>query len=160
MWFLDPLARMLEVLRLEGTRYVLIDAWREDAVVRAEPFEARALELAARWGDCDFLLGPGLTTDSPQRAGRGRRDARDRLAAERLQERDEVRDVVVAQREWRLEDAVVQGVERDRRAREVLEDVAQARAAPVVEVGRGVVRLPEVSASGRRRDRPPCPVTS
>jgi hypothetical protein len=53
VWLLDPLTRTLEVLRLEGSRYLLIDAWREDAVVRAEPFDSIEIEieLAALWAD-------------------------------------------------------------------------------------------------------------
>jgi Uma2 family endonuclease len=51
VWLLDPVTRTLEVLRLEGARYLLIDAWREDAVVRAEPFDSIELELAALWAD-------------------------------------------------------------------------------------------------------------
>lgn len=49
VWLIDPDARTLEVYRLEGERYVLL-AQHEDAErVRAEPFEAIELELAALW---------------------------------------------------------------------------------------------------------------
>jgi hypothetical protein len=45
----DPLARLLEVLRLENPHYVLAGVWRDSAVVRAEPFDALELELATLW---------------------------------------------------------------------------------------------------------------
>ena len=48
-WLLDPDVRTLEVLRLDGETYRLIRTWRGDAVVRAEPFDAIELELAALW---------------------------------------------------------------------------------------------------------------
>jgi Uma2 family endonuclease len=49
VWFVDPLAKTLEVLRLEGKAYSIIGTWNEDARVRAEPFDAIALELGALW---------------------------------------------------------------------------------------------------------------
>ncbi len=49
MWLIDPVLRMLEVYRLEGKGYFRVDAWRDDAVVRAEPFDAIELELAVLW---------------------------------------------------------------------------------------------------------------
>lgn len=48
-WLVDPLARTLEVLRLEGQGWRLVGTWRDDAVVRAEPFDAIELELALLW---------------------------------------------------------------------------------------------------------------
>ena len=48
-WLVDPLQRTLEVLRLEGSRWLLIGTWRDEARVRAEPFDAVELELAALW---------------------------------------------------------------------------------------------------------------
>ena len=42
---MDPLASLLEVLRLENTHYTLVGVWRDSAVVRAEPFDALELEL-------------------------------------------------------------------------------------------------------------------
>jgi Uma2 family endonuclease len=50
-WIVDPLARTLEVLRLESGRWVIMATYEGDATVRAEPFEAIALELGALWGD-------------------------------------------------------------------------------------------------------------
>jgi Uma2 family endonuclease len=48
-WLLDPDVKTLEVFRLDGETYRLIYTWRGDAVVRAEPFDAIELELAALW---------------------------------------------------------------------------------------------------------------
>lgn len=45
----DPLLQMLEVLRLDGTGYRLSGAWRGNAIVRCEPFEALAISLADLW---------------------------------------------------------------------------------------------------------------
>lgn len=51
VWFVDPEARTLEVLRLEGTRYTLLVTHTGLARVRAEPFEAIELELGFLWGE-------------------------------------------------------------------------------------------------------------
>ncbi|HEY8516158.1 MAG TPA: Uma2 family endonuclease [Candidatus Binatia bacterium] len=51
VWLLDPMARTLEVLALEGGRWVVADVHDGDAIVHAEPFAARALELAPLWID-------------------------------------------------------------------------------------------------------------
>ena len=50
-WLIDPLARTLEVLKLEGRHWTILATHAGDEVVRAEPFEAFELELAALWGD-------------------------------------------------------------------------------------------------------------
>lgn len=49
LWFVDPLTRTLEVFRLDGETFRAIHAWRDDAVVRAEPFDAIELPLASLW---------------------------------------------------------------------------------------------------------------
>ncbi len=49
VWLVDPITRTLEVLRLDGARWSLVGTWRDDARVRAEPFDAIELELAALW---------------------------------------------------------------------------------------------------------------
>jgi Uma2 family endonuclease len=49
VWLVDPLARLLEVLRLENEHYVLVGVWRDSALVRAEPFDALELELGTLW---------------------------------------------------------------------------------------------------------------
>jgi Uma2 family endonuclease len=51
VWWVDPEARTLEVLRLEGAHYLLLDTHTGKARVRAPPFEAIELELAVLWGE-------------------------------------------------------------------------------------------------------------
>jgi Uma2 family endonuclease len=51
VWLMDPLARTLEVLWLEGGRWTILATHAGNEVVRAEPFEAIELELSALWGD-------------------------------------------------------------------------------------------------------------
>jgi Uma2 family endonuclease len=50
-WLIDPLARTLEVLRLESQRWVIAGTWSGDEVLRAEPFAAIELDLALLWDD-------------------------------------------------------------------------------------------------------------
>jgi Uma2 family endonuclease len=50
-WLIDPLAKMLEVWRLEREKWLRVATWRDAAVVRAEPLDAVDLELAALWED-------------------------------------------------------------------------------------------------------------
>lgn len=49
VWLLQPVHRTLEVYRWEGGHYVLADTFGEDAVVRAEPFDAIELDLSLLW---------------------------------------------------------------------------------------------------------------
>jgi Uma2 family endonuclease len=49
VWLLDPLARTLEVYRLDGETYRLLGAHADEARVRAEPFEAFELSLGLLW---------------------------------------------------------------------------------------------------------------
>ncbi|WP_375767624.1 Uma2 family endonuclease [Archangium gephyra] len=51
VWFVEPVARTLEVFRLEGTHYSPLATHTGTARVRAEPFEALELELAALWDE-------------------------------------------------------------------------------------------------------------
>jgi Uma2 family endonuclease len=51
VWLLDPLARTLEVLRLENSRWTILATHAGAEVVRAEPFESVELELAILWGE-------------------------------------------------------------------------------------------------------------
>lgn len=49
LWMLDPTLRTLEVYRLENGRWTELDSYEGDAVVRAEPFEAVEISIAALW---------------------------------------------------------------------------------------------------------------
>lgn len=51
LWLVDPIARLLEVFRLEGPRWVLLATHGDDERVRAEPFEAIEIDLLALWGE-------------------------------------------------------------------------------------------------------------
>jgi Uma2 family endonuclease len=48
-WLIDPLARTLEVLRLENSRWTILATHAGTEVVRAEPFTEVAIELQALW---------------------------------------------------------------------------------------------------------------
>jgi Uma2 family endonuclease len=48
-WLADPIAKTLEVFRLTDSRWLLLDVFRDDARVRAEPFDAVELELGVLW---------------------------------------------------------------------------------------------------------------
>jgi Uma2 family endonuclease len=48
-WIVDPSAHTLEVFRLESGKWLVLGTWRDDARVRAEPFEAFELELGGLW---------------------------------------------------------------------------------------------------------------
>lgn len=49
VWLVDPSLRTLEVLKLDGTTWRLLAVHRDDARVRAEPFDAIELELGVLW---------------------------------------------------------------------------------------------------------------
>ena len=51
VWLIDPIARTLEVLRLESDRWMLAGNYGGDDVVRVEPFEAVEIKLATLWLD-------------------------------------------------------------------------------------------------------------
>lgn len=46
VWFVDPLVKTLEVLRLDGSGYSIVGAWHGKAVVQCEPFESLPIQLA------------------------------------------------------------------------------------------------------------------
>ena len=50
-WLIDPLARTLEVLRLESQRWVIAGTWSGHDVLRAEPFAAIELDLTLLWDE-------------------------------------------------------------------------------------------------------------
>lgn len=49
VWLVDPDLRTLEVFRLQGSHYLLVDTFEDDEKVHAEPFDAIELELGALW---------------------------------------------------------------------------------------------------------------
>ena len=49
VWLIDPVAKTLEVLRLDGPSYRVVQVEVGDVAVRAEPFDAIELELASLW---------------------------------------------------------------------------------------------------------------
>ena len=49
VWIVDPIAKLLEIFRLDGATYRLAATFHDDAKVRGEPFDAIELELAALW---------------------------------------------------------------------------------------------------------------
>jgi Uma2 family endonuclease len=49
-WIIDPANRSLQVFRKQDHLWVMASAHSEDALVRAEPFDAIELQLTALWG--------------------------------------------------------------------------------------------------------------
>jgi Uma2 family endonuclease len=58
VWFVDPTRKTLEVLTLRGSSLVTDATYRGDERVRAEPFEAVEIELAALWDDLPSAPSP------------------------------------------------------------------------------------------------------
>ncbi len=54
-WLVDPIDRTLEVLRLENGRWSILDVHRDNARVRAEPFDAIELDLGVLWADVELV---------------------------------------------------------------------------------------------------------
>jgi Uma2 family endonuclease len=50
-WLVDPLARTLEVLRLDEGRWTILSTWSGLVTVRGQPFEAIDLYLSLLWED-------------------------------------------------------------------------------------------------------------
>ncbi len=50
-WLVNPLARTLEVYRRAEDRWLLLATVADDALVRAEPFDAIELDLLPLWGE-------------------------------------------------------------------------------------------------------------
>jgi Uma2 family endonuclease len=48
-WLIDPTARTLEVLRLQGGRWVIMATHAGNEVVRAEPFAEIEIDLQTLW---------------------------------------------------------------------------------------------------------------
>ncbi len=51
VWLVDPLQRLLEVLRLTGEHYLIVTTIGGDDLAQVEPFEAAAFEMARWWLD-------------------------------------------------------------------------------------------------------------
>lgn len=49
LWLVDPLARTLEIYRLEGGRWTVVETLGGDVTARAEPFRDIELDLARWW---------------------------------------------------------------------------------------------------------------
>ena len=49
VWFINPLARTLEVLELASGRWILLATHSEQALIHAKPFDAVELDLGALW---------------------------------------------------------------------------------------------------------------
>lgn len=50
-WLVDPLLRTVEVLRLHERSWLIVDVFKDDAKVRAEPYDAIELDLSILWAD-------------------------------------------------------------------------------------------------------------
>jgi Uma2 family endonuclease len=50
-WLIDPLARTLEILRLESAHWTIVATYAGGDIVGAEPFEALDLDLTLLWDD-------------------------------------------------------------------------------------------------------------
>ena len=50
-WLINPTTRTLEVYRRAGQSWVLVTTHADDALVRAEPFDAIELDLLRLWGE-------------------------------------------------------------------------------------------------------------
>lgn len=48
-WLVQPVARILEVYRLQNGSWLRVGVWHDGALVRAEPFDAIELDLGALW---------------------------------------------------------------------------------------------------------------
>lgn len=51
VWLVDPLVRLVEILRLHGARYEIFATHKDDESVHAEPFDAIRLEIGTLWAD-------------------------------------------------------------------------------------------------------------
>ena len=49
LWFVDPISKSIDVLRLSGDLYSIVDTFGGDDKARIEPFEAVELDLGLLW---------------------------------------------------------------------------------------------------------------
>ena len=61
VWLMDPVARTLEVLRLQQTGWLIAGIYTGEDKIRAEPFEAVEIDLSLIWGE----LPPEPAEDEP-----------------------------------------------------------------------------------------------
>lgn len=54
-WLIDPQAKTLDVLRLEGGNWVVAGLFYENDKVRAQPFEETEIDLAELWLEQQIL---------------------------------------------------------------------------------------------------------
>ena len=54
VWLVDPLARTLEVLGVEGGRWLILATHGDREVIDAQPFDAIGLELGLLWDDANI----------------------------------------------------------------------------------------------------------
>jgi hypothetical protein len=57
VWLVQPLQRTLEVLRRQGSEWVIAGVFEGNAMVRAEPFDAIELGLGVLWADVELPAG-------------------------------------------------------------------------------------------------------
>lgn len=78
-WLVEPLAQTLEVFKQEGGRWLLFGTYKDNARVRAEPFDAIDLDLGALWArQTQAHRHPssgGVACRLNRRAGRGTRQS-------------------------------------------------------------------------------------
>ena len=65
LWFVDPLARTLEVYRLEGGRWVVASTHGGAETVRAEPFDAVAIDIGCWWLEDAIDVPAGIEAKAP-----------------------------------------------------------------------------------------------
>jgi Uma2 family endonuclease len=53
VWLVNPLGRTLEVYRRADQNWLLVGSHRDDARVRAEPFDAIEIDLSLFWGELE-----------------------------------------------------------------------------------------------------------
>jgi Uma2 family endonuclease len=58
VWLVDPLERIVEVLRLQSREWLIVNVFEGSAKVRAVPFDAIELDLGILWADVE-LSGDG-----------------------------------------------------------------------------------------------------
>lgn len=58
VWLIDPRAMTIEVLRLDGEGYRLVEVHADAPTARLEPFEAVELDVESLWPDAPDILAP------------------------------------------------------------------------------------------------------